>query len=71
MSELERRTGRRISPRDLIFQTLEQVAAAFDDAEAAPLAAGTASPAPAEVRPGRGGLLGALRGLVAGQRGDA
>jgi hypothetical protein len=76
-AELERRTGHRFSPRDLLRSSLEQLAAALPRAEAraavspAPPAASTkpaprpAAPAPAE-RDG-GSLLTRLKGKLFGR----
>lgn len=67
VADLESRTGRRISPRDLMFQTLEQVAAAFEDLDAAPASPGPTVAIDNLARPTSEakGLIATLKGLVA------
>jgi hypothetical protein len=62
LAEVEKKTGHRLHPRDIIFQTLEQLAAACDAAHASPPGPETGE----RSLPGR--LLEAIRGLIAGDR---
>ncbi len=62
-----RETGARVSPRIVLLGTLQQVAAALDEAAGgAPGAAPVAVPAGAAGVPATGGLFGRLKGLLSG-----
>jgi acyl-coenzyme A synthetase/AMP-(fatty) acid ligase len=57
LAEVEKKTGHRLHPRDVIFQTLEQLAAACDAAQ---------GPTTESERSLPGRLLGVLRGFIGG-----
>jgi hypothetical protein len=59
---LEARTGKRVSPRAFIFQTLEQLGRDYEEAPAPP--PGPRPPGPPPAAPPKGGLLRRLRSLL-------